>query len=435
VTGPTDGVSPTGDAHRDWAGRADLLTRLGRFDQAEQAARRGLAADPGDAAAHSELAWALFGSGRLAEALDAVDAALRSAPDNGYAHRLRSILLNRLGREAESLAAARRAADLFPDRPLVLITLGEAERRAGAPEEAGRLARDALRLDPHRHEAHFLLANLALDAGRLDDAERAARAVLAAEPDDRAGHHLLGRVLERRERPREALAAYATAGWVLPPEAGEIGRDAITAAARTATSRLARKRRATHLTLPVTLLVLVLLGMVWLAGSAGLLRADGPPDRLSRLLVVVPLILVPLGLLVRQAVVVLTDERRALPPPVRAELGAERATGRVRLLRRVALALLRATAAVCLTAVAFAASLALSGLTEHVTGPLGAVLVVTWVLPVAVMVVGLSAIVRTLTGGPLLPPWSAPLWRRLRAGPTTARSGNRPHRDAPVADR
>ena len=97
--------------------RARVLFALGRFRDAEEAARRAIDADPGDASVRLLYARLLAATGFERDALRECEAALELDPDDAESHQVRAALLLRT-RPSEwrvSRDAAERAVALDPD--------------------------------------------------------------------------------------------------------------------------------------------------------------------------------------------------------------------------------------------------------------------------------------------------------------------------------
>ncbi|TBR21050.1 tetratricopeptide repeat protein, partial [bacterium] len=98
------------------AAQSGVLNRLGRYAEALASADLALSANPANAAAHLNRAWALSGLGRRAEALGSLREAARF--DSRY------------------LALLERASSLPPDGDLVALFAGEGASAQPAPKEA-----------------------------------------------------------------------------------------------------------------------------------------------------------------------------------------------------------------------------------------------------------------------------------------------------------
>ncbi|MHB8068224.1 MAG: J domain-containing protein [Desulfobaccales bacterium] len=120
--------------------------------------------NPGNAAAHYNLAMAYLHLNRNQEALETFQKAVSLAPDAAAVHAGRGVAYSRLGKNLQALSAFRRALLLKPADALTHLNLGITYRRLGR-HHRGRLAIiEAIRLEPDYPEAHYELglANLSL---------------------------------------------------------------------------------------------------------------------------------------------------------------------------------------------------------------------------------------------------------------------------------
>ncbi|MEM6562534.1 MAG: tetratricopeptide repeat protein [Planctomycetota bacterium] len=101
----------------------------------------------------------------------------------------------------------------------VLLTLAEDQFEAGNLEKSRLTADEALALNPSDARLLVLRARIAVEQGRLEDADRDLDAAMPLMPGDAELAYLAGVVDERRQRPTEALAHYATAAAAAPDEA------------------------------------------------------------------------------------------------------------------------------------------------------------------------------------------------------------------------
>jgi Flp pilus assembly protein TadD len=140
-------------------GLADLLSTLGRMDEARAWIARAEAADPAGAAPLVARASLEFRSGRAAESLAAAERALARAPGDLAAGMIRVRALVALARAPEALAAARDLAARHGAEPPARGALGVALLANGDPAAA---------LPPLRDASGRLLddAGLAWDLGR-----------------------------------------------------------------------------------------------------------------------------------------------------------------------------------------------------------------------------------------------------------------------------
>ncbi len=176
-----------------------------------QALFRAVAAEPGRAERHFELATALLHAGDAAGAASSYAEAARLRP--GWLAPLanRGIALHRLERHAEAEAVLQQALSLKPDSEPVLTTLAGTLHALGRHGDAAAAGERAVSADPGEPAAWINLG-LALHAlGRLEPAEAACRRALALDPDSALAEYNLGHALNDQWRPAEALASFRRA--------------------------------------------------------------------------------------------------------------------------------------------------------------------------------------------------------------------------------
>lgn len=161
------------------------LQGLHRYDEAERAFEAALAARPGDANAHLELAqlrW--MRSGRTDAALALLDRAIARQPNASNLRMIRGAVLTFAGDHAGADATLEDALARAPDDLLVRIA---AARSAGALGDRARMlrhAQEAHRRAPQAGETRAVLCEALLANGEADAASRIAEEMVAAAPDD-----------------------------------------------------------------------------------------------------------------------------------------------------------------------------------------------------------------------------------------------------------
>jgi tetratricopeptide (TPR) repeat protein len=138
------------DQADDWSNRGLTLARLGRFDEAVASYDKALALEPEFALGHFNRAAALRDAGRFEEALAGYERALELAPEAPHVLIGRAMALKELGRLEDALESAERAAALEPDLPLaqtaraaVLVALGRTEEAQAARDQAAEMEKRA----------------------------------------------------------------------------------------------------------------------------------------------------------------------------------------------------------------------------------------------------------------------------------------------------
>jgi tetratricopeptide (TPR) repeat protein len=238
------------DSEAHWLG-AKILARAGQWRQVEDAAKRGLEADP----QHPELrllaAEAETNLGKSEDALKRLDALDKDVPNQPAVARLRGRALLALGRPADAVAPLRLAENAEPKDHETRRFLGEALLRSdrvseGTARLAGVAADAAAPAKTRRAAADVLFRN-----ARADEAADAYAALLGvAPPEERA--EVAARLMQARATsttpwraldafdqltaagPAEAAAAYAALLTLLVRQnaAGEAAEVAAAARAR-----------------------------------------------------------------------------------------------------------------------------------------------------------------------------------------------------------
>ena len=139
----------------------DALNLLGiiaaqtqRTEEAAALLGRAVAANPGDAAAHSNYGNVLRGLKRFAEALDSYARALEIKPDYAEAHNNRGNTLRELERFGEALQSYSRALEIKPDYAEACNNRGVTLQELGRFEEALQSFTRALKIKPDYAGAH-----------------------------------------------------------------------------------------------------------------------------------------------------------------------------------------------------------------------------------------------------------------------------------------
>jgi tetratricopeptide (TPR) repeat protein len=159
----------------------------------------------GSAAAHSDLANALLGSGRVADALDCYDRAIALRPDLAAAHLNRGHALRSLARRAEAVSSYERAIAVNPQiidahtsRATALLELGRWMEALESAQSAVALGRDSAGV-------HTLCALALAGLRRFEESLASFDRAIALDPACRDA--FLGRMALRRRlnRRHEAL--------------------------------------------------------------------------------------------------------------------------------------------------------------------------------------------------------------------------------------
>lgn len=216
-------------------GRARALERSGREEEADgsreaafEAYKRALAADPGSAAVHYDLAVFHLHQHAFEKAREHFTTFLRLSDDRGKRAEARRIVKEidaqgladgmfqgtydriRMGREEEGLELARGLLRAHPGAWRAWFLLGWACRRLGRWEEGREAFEKVTALGGGGPDPLNELAICQMELGDLASAERSLRAALAAEPENTRIVSNLGVVAMRRGRLEEARGYFRT---------------------------------------------------------------------------------------------------------------------------------------------------------------------------------------------------------------------------------
>lgn len=191
---------------------AEVLSRMGRLEEAEHCLVALLQRAPGFAAARELLARVLQARNRPAEALAHVQHLRADQPGNPSFAMLEGALQARIGDHERAGALYGEVLARYPEQPRAWVSQGHIHKTAGDLDAAVAAYRRAIDQQATFGEAWFSLANL--KTVRFAPADMAAmRAALAApgtSDEDRLHlHYALGKALEDAGDHRAAFAAYA----------------------------------------------------------------------------------------------------------------------------------------------------------------------------------------------------------------------------------
>jgi Flp pilus assembly protein TadD len=169
-------LAPDADKGRLRVKMGETSLRLDQHPQAEwlfrQVVEDGSPEAKQTALALQGLGLALLAQNRDQEAADASRRAVEAEPRLWRAGSALGVALNRLGRPAEAAEAFRRALELRPRRAGLHNNLALALMARGKPAEAAASLRQALSLEPDNRRAHNNLAVVLARLGRWDEAGR-----------------------------------------------------------------------------------------------------------------------------------------------------------------------------------------------------------------------------------------------------------------------
>ena len=169
---------------------AEAHKSVERFEDAEAAARKALAALPNDPDAHRLLAQALISQDRDPEAERSLRTALELTPEDDSLLSLMSTALTRMGRTEEALFYAREAARLSPGSADNHMLLAMAQMTSN-PQAAETALKETLALDPLFEEALLLRSWMLDERGNHHDAAKALAAYTAQTSDYETSRHMV----------------------------------------------------------------------------------------------------------------------------------------------------------------------------------------------------------------------------------------------------
>lgn len=190
------------------ASLAVVLRDAGRFDEALAASEGAARRRPDDVRAWLGLAGSLRASGRFDESLDAYERAVRAAPTHGPALGGRAEALKAMGRLREALAAYDEALRVLPHDGHLHTGRASVLRRLGRLPEALAAYDEAARLRPGESGLRVGRAHVLKAMGRLTDALAGYDEALAAGNDSDSARCERADALLRLGRPFESLAGY-----------------------------------------------------------------------------------------------------------------------------------------------------------------------------------------------------------------------------------
>lgn len=178
--------------------------KLGRFAEAEQAARRAVELRPGFATAHQILGTALHCQGQHTAAIDCYRTAARLQPDNAETHYLLGNALRETGAYVDADKSYARAIELHPDYLQALSNRGAALLSLGNTDEAARCVYRANELYPGVPQVLCNLALLRQTQGSHDDAKAYCREALRQDSNFLDAIAMLADLSEKSSQTEEA---------------------------------------------------------------------------------------------------------------------------------------------------------------------------------------------------------------------------------------
>ncbi len=208
------------DAHINLA---MLLLFRGDLDSAALSCRQGLALQPNHARGHCYLGDIHAAQNRPDEAVTSYGHALALKPDYAEAHNSLGNVLFRLGKSDDAVRAYRNAIACKPAFAEAHNNLGCILLRQGNFAESEDHLQQAVVIKPNYAQAHYNLGALLGQQGKLDQAEYHCRQAVALQPNQAEAHNNLGLVLQKQGHLGDAEASFRQALALKPGflEAGQ----------------------------------------------------------------------------------------------------------------------------------------------------------------------------------------------------------------------
>lgn len=200
---------------------ANALVAVGRSDEAILHYRAAIHLQPEASLARANLAYVLLQAGRIEEAEEQCRLAVKQNPFNASAHLNLALIHEARGRLAQQIISLENALVINPGYFEAYYNLGLALMRADRPADAAVRFESAVRLRPTMLEAHLNFVRALLLAGRNTDARSHATYIVQQAPASADGQFLLGNALAVTGDLPAAAAAYERA-LALSPGAPEV---------------------------------------------------------------------------------------------------------------------------------------------------------------------------------------------------------------------
>ena len=201
---------------------AEALFESGRFDEAIAACQEALKIKPDFAAAHVDIGAALVKNrqggdgarrpnGAIDEAIVHYRRALQIKPDLAQAHSNLGTALLLKGQVDESISHYQKALEIDPNYAEARCSLGNAFLAEGKYSESIAAYEIAVRIRPDYFEAHYNLGRVLATIGKTDDALKEFNEALRIDGNSAKLHCALGSLLGRMGQREEAVAHLAEA--------------------------------------------------------------------------------------------------------------------------------------------------------------------------------------------------------------------------------
>jgi predicted O-linked N-acetylglucosamine transferase (SPINDLY family) len=198
-------------ANQDALSKSYSFFKNGRFDKAEELARRVLLAEPRNAQLLQFVAVLCVGQGKYDDAIALCTKAVRLDPNSGEAHYNLGVALFNGRRHKDAIASLRASLALLPGNYDALNILGMALLAVGSATEAEAAARRAIALASTRPGAHNTLGLALWSQRRLADAVESFTIALSRGHDPADAFNSLGRVYLQWNRSLAAIDCFQKA--------------------------------------------------------------------------------------------------------------------------------------------------------------------------------------------------------------------------------
>jgi tetratricopeptide (TPR) repeat protein len=198
---------------------AEMCRQKGLLAEAEQAARRATALQPGLVAAWNNLGIVLQEAGKIEESASCLERVTKLQPDNPEAHNNLGNTYVRMGRLDRAQLHYDKALSLHPRYAEAHSNRAHLLHALGRYDEAAAAARQAIEILPQMADAYLNLAEIELSRQRHREALHWIEALLAFAPRHPGGLAAHARTLKQFDRLEEALAAAEAAVFAAPHSA------------------------------------------------------------------------------------------------------------------------------------------------------------------------------------------------------------------------
>ena len=192
-----------------WDVKSKILQKMGRIDEAIEAAKEGLRQQPNAVASMISIANLSMSIGKLDQAQQHAELLLKIEP--GQAHELLARIAAQRGDYAKAKQEANLAAKAQSDSTAALMTLGAIAKQQGDLPGAMKYLDQALekvtqRRNPRIANLHFYRGDILARLGRNEDAEREFRQEIAFYPQEPDAYSSLILLLSSEGRINEATS-------------------------------------------------------------------------------------------------------------------------------------------------------------------------------------------------------------------------------------